>query len=102
MDKDKEVEVVDSREEEVDPMEKVVDLKKLCKIRENLNGRMMTKTRPSGKEGAHTKEVLDLTEEEVILVLEVVSIAIILDVVNKSVGLLNVDFPKVGIIIEIL
>ena len=35
MKKDKEVEVVDSREAEVDLMEKVEDLKILCKIREN-------------------------------------------------------------------
>ena len=31
--------MVDSREVEVDLMEKVVDLKILCKIRENLNGK---------------------------------------------------------------
>ena len=43
----------------------------LCKIKENLNGRMMTKERPSGKVVIHTKEVLVLTEEEVILILEV-------------------------------
>ena len=55
MDKEKEVEVVDfietdvdSREIEVD-FENVEDLKILCKIRENLNGKMMTKERPSGK-----------------------------------------------------
>ena len=34
MNKDKEVEVVDCREAEV-------DLKKLCKIKETMNGRMM-------------------------------------------------------------
>ena len=43
MNKDKEVEVVDSREAEVDLMVKVEDLKVLYKIKENLNGRMMTK-----------------------------------------------------------
>jgi len=41
--------VVDSREVEVDLMEKVVDLTVLCKIRENLNRRMMKKARLSGK-----------------------------------------------------
>ena len=43
MNKDKEVEVVDSRAVEIDCMEKVVDLIVLCKIREKKNGRMMTK-----------------------------------------------------------
>ena len=43
MKQDKVVEVVDSKEAEVDLMEKVVDLTILCKIRENLNGRMMIK-----------------------------------------------------------
>ena len=49
MNKDKEVEVVDTREAEVDLMEKVVDLIVLCRIKENLNGRMMTKERPMEK-----------------------------------------------------
>ena len=61
MKNDKEVEVVDSRETKVDPMEKAEDMKILCKIRKNMNGRMMTKTRPSGKMVVLTKEVLDLT-----------------------------------------
>ena len=102
MNKDKEVEVVDSREEEVDFMEKVVDIIVLCKIKENMNGRMMTKTRPSGKEVAHTDEVLDLTKEEVILILEVVSMVIVLDVVKKEIDPLNVDPLKVGKVIEML
>ena len=38
----KEVEVVDSREAEVDLMVKVEDLIILCKVRENLNGKVMT------------------------------------------------------------
>ena len=49
MNKEKEVEVVDSSEANVDPMEKVADLTILCKIRENLNGRMMIKERLSKK-----------------------------------------------------
>ena len=64
MNKDKEVEVVDSREAKVDLIEKVADLTILYKIRK--------KTRPSGKVVVHTEEVLDLTKEEVILILEVV------------------------------
>ena len=49
MSEDNEVEVVDSREAEVDLMEKVADLTILCRIKENLNGRMMTKIGPSRK-----------------------------------------------------
>ena len=41
--------MVDSREVEVDPMEKVADMTLLCRIKENLNGRMMTKIGPSRK-----------------------------------------------------
>lgn len=63
MNKDKEVEVEDSREAEVDLMVKVVDLTILCKIRANLNGRMMTKARPNGKVVILIKEALVLTEE---------------------------------------
>ena len=40
--------------------------------RENLNGKMMTKERLSGKVVILTKEVLVLIKEEVILILEVV------------------------------
>ena len=86
----------------VDLMVKVENLTILCKIRENLNGRMMTKTRPSGKEAAHTEEVLDLTEEEVILIIEVVFVVIVTNVVKKGIDLLNVDLLKVGKIIEML
>ena len=49
MNKDKEVEVVDSREAEIDLMEKVADLIVLWRIKENLNGRVMKKARPNGK-----------------------------------------------------
>ena len=102
MRKDKEVEVVDSREVEVDLMVKVVDLTILCRIKENLDGRMMTKKRSSGKVVAHTEEVLDLTEEEVILIVEVVFMVIVTNVVKKGIDLLNVDILKVGKIIEML
>ena len=57
----------------------------------------MIKTRTSGKVVVHTEEVLDLTEEEVILILEVVFMVIVLDVVKKGIDLL-----KVGRIIEML
>ena len=84
MNKDKEVEVVDSREAEVDPMVKVAYLTILCKIKENMNGIMMTKERPSGKEVIITEEVLVLIEEEVILILEVVFMVIVSDVVKRE------------------
>ena len=99
---DKEVEVVDSREAEVDLMEKVADLTVLCRIKANLNGRMMTKTRPSGKVVVHIEEVLDLIEDEVILILEVIFGVIFLDVAKKGIDLLNVDPLKVDKIIEML
>ena len=92
MNKDKEVEVVDSRETVVDLMEKVADLIVLCRIKENLNGRMMTKIKLSGKVVVHTEEVLDLTEEEVILILEVDFMVIVSDVVKRDIDLLNVIF----------
>ena len=50
----------------------------------------------------HTEEVLDLTEEEVILILEVVFMVIVSDAVKKGIDLLNVDLLKVGKIIEML
>ena len=66
MNKDKELEVVDSREAEVDLMEKVVDLTILCRIKENLNGRVMIKARLNGKVVILTEEALILIGEEVI------------------------------------
>ena len=91
-----EVEVVDSREAEVDLMEKVVDLIVLCKIRTNLHRIMLIKERLSRKVLIPTEEVLVLTEEEVILILEVVFMVIVLDVVKKDIDLLNVDLLEVG------
>ena len=102
MNKDKEVEVVDSREAEVDLMEKVADLTVLCRIKENLNGRVMTKARPNGKVVILTEEALLLTREEVILILEVDFMVIVLDVAKKDIYPLNVDLLKVGRIIEML
>ena len=100
--KDKEVLVVDSKEAKVDLMEKLAELTILCKIRENLNGRMMTKARLSRKVVVHIEEVLDHIEEEVILILEVVPMVIFSDVVKKGIDLLNVDLLKVARIIEML
>ena len=94
MKKDKEV--------EASLMVKAADLKVLCRIKENLNGRIMTKTRPSGKVVVLTEEVLVLTKEELILIPKVVSIVIILDVVKKGINILNVDLSKVGRMIEML
>ena len=100
--KRQEVEVVDSREVEVDLMEKVADLTVLYKIRENMKGRMMIKARPNGKVVILTKEVLVLTKEEVIVTLEKFFMVIILDVVKKGTNPLNVDPLKMGKVTEIL
>ena len=82
MNKDKEVEVVDSREVEGDLMVKVEDLIVMCKIKENLNGRVRIKARPSGKVVILIEEVLVTTKEEVtFLIVEVVFMVIILEVV---------------------
>ena len=94
--------MVDSKEVEVDLMEKVVDLTILCKIKANLNGRMVKKARPNRKVVILTEEALILTGEEVILILEVDFIVIVLDVAKKGIDLLNVDPLKVGKIIEML
>ena len=102
MNKDKEVEVEDSREVEVDLMEKVVDLIVLCKIRENLKGRMIKKERLSGKVVILTEEVLILTKEEVILIPEVGFMVVVSYVVKGDIDILNVDPLKVDKIIEML
>ena len=102
MNKEKEVEVENSREENVDIMEKVVDLTILCKKRENMNGRMMIKERQSGKVVILTEEVLVLTYEEVILNLEVIFVVIVSDVVKKGIDPLNVDPLKMGKVIEMI
>ena len=62
-------------------MEKVEDLIILCKIKENMSGKVMRKERSSVKEVVLTEEVLILTKEEVILILEVVFMVIVLDVI---------------------
>ena len=102
MNKDKELEVVDSRKVEVDLMEKVVDLTVLCRIKENLNGRMMTKTRTSGKVVVYTEEVLVFTKEEVILILKFIFMVVVSDVVKRDTNILNVDALKEGKLTKIL
>ena len=102
MNKEKEVEVIDSREAEEDLMVKVVELIVLCMIKENMNGKMMTKTRPNGNMVVLTEEVLVLIEEELIHILEVVLVVIVSNVVKKGIDILNVDLIKMGRIIEIL
>ena len=83
-------------------MEKVADLTVLCRIKENLNGRVMIKARLNGKVVILTEEALLLTREEVILILEVDFMVIVLDVAKKGIDILNVDLLKVGRIIEML
>ena len=83
MKKDREVEVVDL-------MEKVVDLTVLCRIKKNLNGRVMKKARPNGKVVILTEEALILIGEEVIPILEVDFMVIFLDVIKRDIYLLNV------------
>ena len=102
MNKEKEVDLVDSREVEVDLMENVVDLIVICRIKENLNGRVITKARSNGKVVILTEDALILIEEEVILILQVDFMVINLDVAKKEIDPLNVDPLKVGKIIEML
>ena len=94
--------MVDSREAEIDLMEKVVDMIVLWRIKTNINGRMMIKARPNGKVVIIIEEVLILIEEEVILILEVDFMLIVSDVAKKGIDLLNVDILKVDRIIEML
>ena len=90
-------------------MEKVADPIALCRIKENLNRRVMEKARPNGKVVMLTEEMLILIEEEVILIeeeviliLEVDFMVIVLDVAKKGIDPLNVDLLKVGRIIEMM
>ena len=58
MNKEKEVDVVDSREVELELTEKVDNLIIMCKIRESPIRNMMTKARLNGKVVIITKKVL--------------------------------------------
>ena len=94
--------MVNSREAELDLMEKVIKLKILCKIRENLSGKVMIKERLNRKVVIITKEVLLLIEEEIILVLEEDFVAIVLGV-EKDIDPLNVDILlKMKVVVGIL
>ena len=55
--------MVDSKEAEVDLMEKVVDFIVLCRIKANMNGRVMTKARQNGKVVILIEEALILTRK---------------------------------------
>lgn len=83
--------MVDSIEAEVDIIEKVEDLTILCKIRENMNGKVMTKARLDGKVVILTEEVVVPTKEEAILTLEEAFVVIVLDVAKKGIDSLSVD-----------
>ena len=89
MNKDKKVDVVDSREVEGDPMEKVLDLTIMCKTRKNMSGRMKIKARLNGKVVIPTKLVLVHTKEEVILTLEVVFMVNVINIEKKVMDPLN-------------
>ena len=93
--------MVDSREEEVDLTMEMVDLTILCKIKENLNGRMKLKERMSGKVAIYTKVVLVSIEEEVILTIEVDFMVDVIDVVVKIIDPLNVKV-MVRVLVEML
>jgi hypothetical protein len=84
-------------------MEKVVDLRILCKIRVNLSGKVMIKERLGGKVVILTEEVLVLRKEEVILFLEVVFMVIDSDVAKKGIDPSSVGtLGKMNKVIEIL
>ena len=63
--------MVDFREVEIDLTMEMVFLTIMYKTRENLNGRMKIKARPSGKVVILTEVELVPIEEEVILTVEV-------------------------------
>ena len=63
---------------------------------------MVTKARPNGKVVILIKEVLILTKEEVIHILEVVFMVVVSDVVKRDIDLLSVDPLKVGKVNEML
>ena len=101
MNKDKEVEVVDSKEIEAYLTMEMVDLTILCKIKENLNGKLKLKERLSGKVVIPTEVVLVPTKEDVILTLEVDFMVNLIDVMAKVIDPLNVKV-MVRILVEML
>ena len=91
----------DSRELEVDLMEIVANLTILCKIKENLNGRIKVKEKLSGNVVIPIKVVLVHTEEEVLLILELVLLVNVIDVVKKVINSLNAR-NLVKVLVEML
>ena len=82
--------MVGSREARKDFIMEIAYLTNLYKIKENLNGKMKTKARKSGKVVIPTKVETIPIEEEVILTLEVDFMENVIDVVVKVIDLLNV------------
>lgn len=78
MNRGKEVEVVDSLEEEVDPMVKIVDL--------NLKRKIWTKARPSGNVKVHLEAEAVTTE---VVTGEVIFEELVIIVEKKDIDLLN-------------
>ena len=100
MNKEKEVEVVDSKEAESYGESGRSDNSKQDKGKSKWKND--DKDKIEWKGAAHIEEVLDLTKEEEILTLEVVFVVIDSNVAKKGIDLLNVDLLKVGKIIEML
>ena len=101
MDKDKEVEVVGSREVEANLIMEIADLTILRKKKEKLNGKMNTKERKSRKVLIPTEMETILIEEELIPTREVDFNVNVIDVVVKVIDILNVKV-MVKMLVEIL
>ena len=92
MNKDKEVEVVDSREAEVDLTMEMKNLIILCNSNENLNGKVKTKARQSGNVVIPTKVETIPIDDDLNPTLEVDFMVNVIDVVVKVIDPLNVKF----------
>ena len=101
MNKDKAIEVVDSKETKVNLTMEMVDLTILYKTRENMNGKVKIKARPSGKVVITIKVLLVPIEEEVILTLEMDFMVNFIDVVVKVIDIFNAEV-MVRMLVEML
>ena len=102
MSKDKELEVANHKEVEVDLMVKVADLTISCKAKANLNGKVKIKARPSGKVVTIPTKVDTIPiAEEVILTLDVDFMVNVINVVVKVIDPLNVRV-MVRMLVEML
>ena len=101
MSKDKELEVADPKEAEVDLMVKLVDLTISCKTKAYLNGKVKIKAKPSGKVVTPLEVDTIPIEEEVILTLEVDFMVNVINVVVKLIDPLNVKVMVI-ILVEML